>query len=122
MWRRCSRPRAGAAARFRRRSIGAGLRGPADLTASVYARGLTHVSALTFDASGRLWATTSGSATHATDGVYLVARAGARPVKVVSGLVAPLGIVWVGRQLIVSSLGRVTAYSGFDGSHFRRQR
>ncbi len=102
-------------------AIGAGLRGPSDLTASVYARGLTHVSALTFDASGRLWATTSGSATHATDGVYLVARAAARPVKVVSGLVAPLGIVWVGRQLIVSSLGRVTAYSGFDGSRFRRQ-
>ena len=102
-------------------SIGAGLRGPSDLTATVYARGLTHVSALTFDARGRLWATTSGSATHATDGVYLIASAGARPVKVVSGLVAPLGLVWVDGQLIVSSLGRVTAYSGFDGSHFRRQ-
>jgi glucose/arabinose dehydrogenase len=102
-------------------SIGAGLRGPTDLQATVYARGLTHVSALTLDARGRLWATASGSAAHATDGVYLVARAGASPVKVVSGLTAPLGIVWVGERLFVSSLGRVTAYSGFDGSHFRHQ-
>lgn len=99
-------------------SIGAGLRGPADLKAVVDTRGLRHVSALVLDATGRLWATTSGSATHATDGVFLVARHGARPVKVVSGLVAPLGLVWVGKQLIVSSLGRVTAYSGFAGSHF----
>jgi glucose/arabinose dehydrogenase len=99
-------------------SIGAGLRGPSDLKAVVDTRGLRHVSALVLDAKGRLWATTSGSATHATDGVFLVARHGARPVKVVSGLVAPLGLVWVGKQLIVSSLGRVTAYSGFAGSHF----
>jgi glucose/arabinose dehydrogenase len=102
-------------------SIGAGLRGPSDLQATVFARGLTHVSALTFDARGRLWATTSGSAAHATDGVYLVAGRGASPLKVVSGLTAPLGIVWVGDRLFVSSLGRVTAYSGFDGGHFRHQ-
>ena len=102
-------------------SIGAGLRGPSDLQASVYVRGLPHVSALTFDARGRLWATTSGSATHTTDGIYLVPHAGARPVKVVSGLVAPLGLVWVGERLIVSSLGRVTAYASFDGMRFRRR-
>ena len=99
-------------------AIGVGLRGPSDLTAVVSVRGLKHVSALTLDAKGRLWATTSGASTHATDGVYLIARAGSRPVKVVSGLVAPLGLAWVGKQLVVSSLGRVTAYSGFDGAHF----
>ncbi len=99
-------------------SIGAGLRGPSDLKAVVDTRGLRHVSALALDTQGRLWATTSGSSTHATDGVFLVARPGARPVKVVSGLVAPLGLAWVGKRLIVSSLGRVTAYSGFAGSHF----
>jgi glucose/arabinose dehydrogenase len=102
-------------------SIGAGLRGPSDLRASVFARGLAHVSALAFDARGRLWATTSGSSTHTNDGIYLVAHAGARPVKVASGLVAPLGLVWVGNKLIVSSLGRVTRYSGFDGSHFHHE-
>ncbi len=99
-------------------SIGAGLSGPSDLKAVVATRGLSHVSALTLDTKGRLWATTSGSSTHATDGVFLVARPGARPVKVVSGLVAPLGLAWIGKQLFVSSLGRVTAYSGFDGSQF----
>jgi glucose/arabinose dehydrogenase len=99
-------------------SIGVGLRGPSNLKAVVGTRGLRHVSALVLDTKGRLWATTSGSTTHATDGVFLVARPGARPVKVVSGLVAPLGLAWVGKQLIVSSLGRVTAYSGFAGSHF----
>jgi hypothetical protein len=103
-------------------SIGAGLRGPSDLKAVVDTRGLRHVSALALDTNGRLWATPSGSATHATDGVFLVPRPGARPVKVVSGLVAPLGLVWVGKQLIVSSLGRVTAYSGFAGSHFAHGR
>jgi len=99
-------------------SIGAGLRGPSDLKAVVDTRGLRHVSALALDTNGRLWATTSGSATHATDGVFLVPSPGTRPVKVVSGLVAPLGLAWVANQLIVSSLGRVTAYSGFAGSHF----
>ena len=36
-----------------------------------------------------------------------------------AGLTAPLGLVWVGDRLIVSSLGRVTEYSGFDGRRFR---
>lgn len=102
--------------------IGAGLRGPSGLRATVYARGLSHVSALTFDADGRLWATTSGSSTHATDGVYLVEGPGAKPVKIVGGLEAPLGLVWAGNRLIVSSLGRVTSYGGFDGRHFRTSR
>src|SRR6476661_6194828 len=44
---------------------------------------------------------------------------GAGPVKVVGGLDAPLGLVWVGDRLVVSSLGRVTAYAGFDGRRFR---
>src|SRR6478752_5949722 len=99
--------------------IGAGLRGPGTVKATVYARGLQHVSALAFDRRGRLWATTSGASTHATDGVYVVTRPGARPVKIVGGLDAPLGLVWVGDRLVVSSLGRVTAYAGFDGRRFR---
>jgi glucose/arabinose dehydrogenase len=98
--------------------IGAGLRGPRGLEASVYARGLKHVSAFAFDARGRLWATTSGANTHSSDGVYLVARAHARPVRVADGLVAPLGLVWVGRRLFVSSLGRVTAFGGLRGARF----
>ncbi len=103
---------------IRTASIGAGLSGPSDLEATVYARGLGHVAALTLDQRGRLWATASGSSAHKADGVYLIARADGKPVKVVSGLVAPLGLAWVGDRLIVSSLGRVTAYWGFDGSRF----
>jgi glucose/arabinose dehydrogenase len=54
--------------------------------------------------------------------VYLIARRGARAVKVAGGLVAPLGLVWVDGKLLVSSLGEVTALSGFDGRHFRSRR
>ena len=98
--------------------IGAGLDGPSGLRATVYATGLTHVSALAFDSHGRLWVTTSGSDTHGTDGVYMVAHDGAKPVQVVSGPKGPLGLVWYGRELIVSSLARVTAYAGFNGTRF----
>ena len=99
-------------------SIGAGLSGPSGLHATVYARGLTHVSALAYDRRGRLWATVSGATTHASDGLYVIARRGAAPRKVAGGLTAPLGLVWVSNRLIVSSLGRVTAFSGFDGTRF----
>lgn len=102
--------------------IGAGLEGPSGLKATVYATGLVHASAFTFDAKGRLWVTTSGSTTHGTDGVYMVARAGAKPVKVISGPKGPLGLLWYGQQeLIVSSLGRVTMYFGLQGNHFGGQ-
>ncbi len=104
------------------KSIGSGISGPGGLVATVYARGLPHVSALAFDSYGRLWATTSGSSTHKGDGVYLVSRWGARPVKVVGGMVAPLGLAWVGNRLIVASLGRVTTFEGFDGARFRRRK
>ena len=57
--------------------IGQGLRGPAGLEATVYARGLPNVSAFALDARGRLWATTSAASDHRGDGVYLIPRAGA---------------------------------------------
>jgi len=74
-------------------SIGSSVSGPGSMRATVYARGLTHVSALTLDRRGRLWATTSGATTHTDDGVYVVADFEAEPRKVVSGLAAPLGLV-----------------------------
>ena len=103
-------------------SIGAGLHGPSGLHATVYARGIAHVSAFAFDAQGRLWATASGATGHAGDGVFLVAGRGARPVKVVAGPQGPLGLVWIGRSLYVSSLGAVTRFSDLRGSHFRERR
>lgn len=103
-------------------SIGAGLRGPTGLHATVYARGITHVSAFAFDARGRLWATASGASGHAGDGVFLISHRGARPVKVVAGPNGPLGLVWIGQSLYVSSLGAVTRFSALEGTRFRVER
>src|ERR1700722_12054090 len=61
------------------RPIGAGLRGPAGLKASVYATGLPTVATMTFDARGRLWAAAAGLATHTYDGGYVIPRPGGRP-------------------------------------------
>jgi glucose/arabinose dehydrogenase len=99
-------------------SIGAGLRGPAGLRASIYAKGVPTVAAFTFDAQGRLWAAAAGLSAHSHDGVYLIAKPGARPVRVIGGLDDPLGLVWLGGRLYVSSVGRVTAYSGLRGTRF----
>ncbi|HWB21292.1 MAG TPA: hypothetical protein VG652_00215 [Gaiellaceae bacterium] len=101
--------------------IGAGLHGPKGLHASVYASGIVHASAFAFDRQGRLWVAASGSDTHGSDGIYLVAHAGATPVKVISGPKGPLGLLWYGQELIVSSLGKVTAYFGLEGTHFNAQ-
>jgi glucose/arabinose dehydrogenase len=102
-------------------SIGAGLQGQKGLRATVYATGLRNASAFAFDPQGRLWVTTSAAAQHARDGVFLVARRGASPVKVVSGVAGPLGLVWHGGKLYVASLGRVDAFSGLSGSHFSKR-
>jgi glucose/arabinose dehydrogenase len=103
-------------------SIGAGLKGPAGYTASVYATGLRDVSAFAVDPRGRLWVSTSGASDHAHDAVYLVARAGARPVKVIRGVRGPLGLAWSGGRLYVTSLGRVDAFGGLRGTHFATHR
>jgi glucose/arabinose dehydrogenase len=103
-------------------SIGLGLRGAAGLRATVYARGLRNVSALAFDAEGRLWATTSAAANHARDGVYLIPSAGAKPVEVIRGVEGPLGLLWHGGRLYVTSLGRVDVYDGLAGDRFATHR
>ncbi len=99
--------------------IGAGLRGPAGLHASVYAQGPPTVAGLAFDPQGRLWASAAGLEAHAHDGVYLIAHAGAPAVKVISGLNDPLGLLWREGHLYVASVGRVDAYGDFDGRRFR---
>lgn len=98
-------------------AIGAGLRGPAGLKATVYATGLKDVSAFAFDSRGRLWATTSAASDHSDDGVYLIARAGAKPVKVISAT-GPLGLLWRGDRLYLASIGRVDVFSGLSGTRF----
>jgi len=104
-------------------SIGAGLQGPAGLKATVYARGIPQMSAFAFDQTGRLWVARSGANTHESDGVYMIAGAGAEPVKVIpASLKGPLGLVWIGKTLYVSSLGYVTAFGGLSGHHFTQRK
>lgn len=99
-------------------SIGAGLRGPSGLRATVYAQGPPTTAAFAFDGRGRLWLTAAGLEAHAHDGVYMIPRPGAQALKVVSGLDDPIGLAWYREKLYVASVGRVDAYSGFDGTRF----
>jgi glucose/arabinose dehydrogenase len=96
--------------------------GRSSVRPTIYAQGPRHVSAFAIDSRGRLWATAAGLTGHENDGLYLIARPGTEAVKVAGGLVDPLGVVWVDGKLLVSSLGKVTAFSGFDGRHFRSRR
>jgi glucose/arabinose dehydrogenase len=99
-------------------AIGAGLKGPAGLKATVYAKGPATTTAFTFDAQGRLWLTAAGLSTHGYDGVYMIARQGASALKVVTGLNDPLGLAWYQNRLYVASVGRVDAFGGFNGRRF----
>ena len=102
-------------------AIGHGLQGPAGLEATVYATGLRNVSAFAFDASGRLWATTSAASDHSHDGVYLIPRGGGAPVKVISGVKGPLGLLWHAGRLYVTSLGRLDVFSHLRGQRFAKR-
>jgi glucose/arabinose dehydrogenase len=103
-------------------SIGVGLRGPAGTKAQIYGRGLEHVSALTFDSSGRLFAATAAATDAGDDAVYVITAAGQTPIKVITGTHTPLGLLWYQNSLFVASKERVDAYSGFDGTHFAASR
>ena len=77
------------------------------------------MSASALDPQGRFWVTTSAASDHSADGVYLVPRAGARPVKVISGLRGPLGLLWRGgKALYVASIGLVQAFGDLHGTRF----
>jgi glucose/arabinose dehydrogenase len=98
--------------------IGAGLQGPAGLTATVVTTELANVAALAVDPQGRLWAATAAYSAEGSDALYVVTSSGAKPREVVGGLHTPLGLLWIGETLYVSSTRGVDAYRGFDGSRF----
>jgi glucose/arabinose dehydrogenase len=102
--------------------IGAGVRGPENLTASVYASGPAHVAAFAVDPHGRLWVATAGYDDSSHDGVYLVAHEGAKPVEVISGLHTPLGLLWRGDTLYVASTGKVETFRDLRGTRFAARR
>ena len=114
----CAMPMTSATAATSTVSIGAGLRGPQGLRATVYAKKLKKVSALAVDAQSRVWAATAEATDKGTDAVYLVTDAGATPLKVVTDVHTPLGLLWVGDTLYVSEATGVVAFSGFDGTTF----
>ena len=62
----------------------------------------------------------AGVSNHRGDGVYLISKPGARPRPVISGVDDPLGLLWYEGSLYVSSVGRVSVYSHFNGRHFTR--
>ena len=76
------------------------------------------MSALAVDAQGRVWAATAEATDKGTDAVYLVTDVGATPLKVVTDVHTPLGLLWVGDTLYVSEATGVVAFSGFDGTTF----
>jgi glucose/arabinose dehydrogenase len=102
--------------------IGAGISGPQELRATVYAKGPPTLAALAFDPQGRLWLAAAGLEAHTHDGVYVIAKSGGPAVKVISGLDDPLGLLWHAGDLYVSSVGRVDAFGGFNGSRFTEHR
>src|SRR3954463_408310 len=102
-------------------------------TPKPFAGGIPEPSNLAFDARGRLWVTSGGNLPKPSNGVWLVPRAGARPVQVISGLYSALGLTWYRGRLYVSYVarapspatgfvGRVGAFWGFDGRRFTRSR
>lgn len=103
-------------------SLGNGLRGPAGLSATIDARGLSHVAALAFDSEGRLWVATAAFTYTGTDGVYVIDHSGASPVEAITGLRTPLGLLWYSGSLYVTSTSRVDVYSDFNGTRFLAHR
>src|SRR5205085_1264987 len=75
------------------------IRVPHGYRATVYARGLTHPTALAFGPDGRLYATED------TGKVVAVDPRTQRPRPFLRGLKTPLGLVWHGRTLFVSVSG-----------------
>ena len=96
--------------------------GTATAAKSVYAIGLTHAAAFTFDATGRLWIATAAYTDAGTDAVYVVDQANATPLKVIDRLHTPLGLLWYRGELFVASKDRVDAYGGLVGTTFTRRR
>lgn len=96
---------------------------PGQLVAS----GIPFATNLAFDPRGGMWVTSGAPFPQPGDGIWYVARAGARPVHVIRGTLAALGLTWFRRRLYVASAasqvtGLIARYSGFDGRRFAHRR
>ena len=79
----------------------AGVRGPAGFRVDVFARGLTHPTAMAWGPHGRLYVTEDVGSLVSTE------RGATHPRVVASGLRTPLGLTWWGRSVFVSERGRL---------------
>ncbi len=66
----------------------------------------------------RIRMATASSVEGGADGVHLVPESGATPVEVITGVHTPLGLLWIGDSLYVSSNELVEVYTGFDRTTF----
>jgi glucose/arabinose dehydrogenase len=91
------------------------------------ATGIPYATNLTFDARGGMWVTSGAPFSQEGDGVWYVARPGAKPVHAIRGTKTALGLTWFrGRLYVAYALSQVTGvvarYSGFDGRRFAHRR
>ena len=77
---------------------------PAGYRATVYASGLTHPTAMAFGPDGRLYVTED------TGRLVVTGSGSRRPTTVASALRVPLGLLWIGRRLVVSETGRLERF------------
>jgi len=98
---------------------------PASATAAtpqVVAKGIPFATNVVFDPAGGMWVTSGAGGSNPSDGVWYVPQGG-KPRHVVRHLKTALGLRWAGSSLYVSHItsasnGRVTAFTGFDGTRF----
>src|SRR4051794_8922001 len=87
-----------------------GVQLPPGYGAELFARGLTHPTAMAYGPDGRLYVTED-------DGRIASLRSGARiPHQLAHDLGVPLGLVWKGQQLFVSTTGKLLRFTLRDGA------
>jgi glucose/arabinose dehydrogenase len=96
--------------------------GASAATPKVVAKGIPFATNVVFDPAGGMWVTSGAGGTNASDGVWYVPKGGT-PRHVVRHLKTALGLRWAGGTLYVSHItspsnGRVSAFTGFDGTRF----
>jgi glucose/arabinose dehydrogenase len=94
------------------------------VTPTVVAKGIPFATNVVFDPAGGMWVTSGAGGSNPSDGVWYVPRGG-KPRHVVRHLRTALGLRWAGGSLYVSHItspsnGRVTAFTGFDGTRFAK--
>ena len=105
----------------------ASIHAPSGVHVSTPVRGVPYPTNIAFDPAGGMWLTASSGGPQDFDGVWYVRRGSHRARHVISGIHVTLGLRWIGGSLYVSnekdpSTGRVSQYSGFDGTRFAHAR